>query len=105
MTNAFAPFIGPAGLKIGVNSGVIIVGGVPITIPQSLVQLTSNIRNYVYIDYISGNIFSNTTGFPNTSSYPVAIADTTNTGIGKLIDSRSNIFIPSGATIICSYRF
>ncbi len=100
MTNAFAPFIGPPGLKIGVNSGVLIITGAPVTVLQSFVTLIANIRNYVYIDYTNGNIFSNTIGFPNTNSYPIAIVDTTNSSVGKIIDARTNIFIPSSLSSI-----
>jgi hypothetical protein len=89
--NFFAPSIGPPGLNIVVAAGVILVGGVGVVVPTTLVALTANATNYVYLNTSTGGIVVNTTGFPASGDYPIAIAVTGRTGISSLIDSRADV--------------
>src|SRR6266478_5967814 len=95
MTNALAPFIGPPGLQIVINSGQVIINGNPLTIPGTKVSLSADSRTYIYLDYNTGNIVSNITGFLTSNIYPIAIVDTTSSSVSVLIDSRSDVPLPA----------
>jgi len=89
--NYFAPFIGPPGLQISVDAGVVLISGAPVNVAATNVSLAPNTTTYVYLNTSSGNISSNTSGFPSTNCYPIAQVVTSTSSVLNLTDSRVDV--------------
>lgn len=94
--NYFAPQIGPPGLSIIVEAGILLISGSGVAIPQTTVALVANAVNYVYLNTSTGAIATNTNGFPSFNCYSIATVLTSNTGVATLADNRPDISAGGG---------
>jgi hypothetical protein len=96
--NPLAPIVVGSGLIITVNSGNILLSGVPTTIPSTVIALTQSATNFVHVT--SGGVVAvNTSSFPATS-LPIAKVICSQTSITSVVDSRPdfNLPLPIGTT-------
>lgn len=89
--NFFAPYIGPPGLQIMVEGGVLLVSGGGVVVSSTSVTLPANSTSYVYLNTSSGVVTSNTSGFPTSNCYPIATVITGQSGIATLTDNRPDV--------------
>jgi hypothetical protein len=89
-----APFIDGPGLFIHVAGGTIFANNAINNIAETVVPLTAATVNYVYLT-LGGPvaIAVNTTGFPVSNMYPIAIVITTNVQALGLMDVRPDYFL------------
>src|SRR5215469_1603354 len=100
--NVFAPYIAGPGLNLSVSSGQILVSGVPTVIPLTIVGLTANTTNYVFLNVGTGMVQASTSSFL-AGSYPIATVGTSASGIKTLVDSRPDFFtgaVNSGGAVL-----
>lgn len=91
--NPLATIIVGSGFLVTVNSGIIVLAGVPITVPQTIVNLTANATNFIHVT--SGGILAvNTSGFPS-DCLPISKVVCSPTSITGITDSRPDFIIPS----------
>lgn len=91
--NVLNPFIEGPGLAVTVSAGEILVAGQPTMVPTTVVVVSPNTTSYIYLTIATGLINLNTTGFPSTNVYPIAVVVSGAASIKTLIDSRPDIFI------------
>ncbi len=89
--NFFAPYIGPPGLQIVVEGGVLLISGGGVVVSSTSVTLPANTTSYVYLNTSSGVVTSNTSGFPTSNCYPIATVITGQSGIASLTDNRPDV--------------
>ena len=97
-SNAFAAFIDQPGLKVQVNGGLAAISGVTTSIAARVVTPAANTTTYIYLDTVGGTITSNTSGFPTSNAYSIAIAVTGTTQILVLTDMRPDVPGVGGGT-------
>lgn len=105
---AFVPSLIPiypskAGLRIFIGSGTgfgtgpiagyVVVGNITVAVPAAYVDLGPQSITYVYLDFATGTIRTNTTGFSG-NIYPIAICATDNVEVRTLQDVRPDIVAP-----------
>lgn len=93
--NPLAPIVVGSGLIITVNTGNILLAGVPTTIPSTVIALTQSATNFVHITS-GGAVAVNTSSFPATS-LPIAQVICSQTSITSIIDSRPDFSLPSSS--------
>lgn len=79
------------------NGGNVLLNGGLLSFPNTIVGLTPNSTTWIFINIGTGTIQTNSTNFP-ASSFPIAIATTTNTGVQILLDSRPDYVITGAST-------
>lgn len=94
--NYFAPQIGPPGLSIIVENGILLIGGTGTMVPQTTVALIANATNFVYLNTSTAAIVANTSGFPASNCYPIATVVASNSGVSSLTDNRPDIGASGG---------
>lgn len=94
--NYFAPSIGPPGLQIHVDSGILLINGGGMLVSAVAVALPANSTSYVYLDTSLAGIYNNTSGFPASNCYPIAIVITSTSGVVSCVDQRPDVS-PSAA--------
>lgn len=100
-SSAFFPFIGPPGLFISVDAGDVLSAGVVTRVPLTQIALSPSATNYVFLTVSTFTITKNTTGFPTTDAFPIAIATTDSQKVLTLADERSDVTsVASGSAIL-----
>lgn len=95
LINPLAPVVIGNGLFITVNPGNVLLAGVPTNILSTLVSLTANTQNFVFVNS-SGVVSVNTSGFP-ASSLPIAQVTCDNIKVSSWIDSRPDFTLPASS--------
>lgn len=85
--------IGP-GLNLSINNGVVLINGVEVSFPNTIIGLSANSTTFIFINLGLAILQSNNSGFTG-NSYPIATVTTSNTGIAQLIDNRPDYAINS----------
>lgn len=90
--NPLSPIVVGSGLIITVNTGNILLAGVPTTIPSTVIALTQSATNFVHIT--SGGVVAvSTSAFPSTA-LPIAQIVCSQTSITSIVDSRPDFSLP-----------
>jgi hypothetical protein len=95
-TNAFAPVIVGPGLVIVVLAGATLISGIPFVVQNTPVSVIANATNFVYLDFSSGNLVANTSGFPSQNVFPIAKVVTSASGVILVTDVRAD-YAPLGS--------
>jgi Chaperone of endosialidase len=96
--NYFAPSIGPPGLSIFVEAGVLLVGGSGMPVAAQAISLPANSTSFVYLNTNTGLVTSNPTGFPASNCWPIATVVTGLSGVVSLKDNRPDVGWPGSGT-------
>jgi len=96
--NFFAPSIGPPGLSIFVEAGVLSLNGQGLVIPSQTVSLPASATSFVYLNTSTGAVQNNTSGYPSSNCYSIATVITTASGVRSLVDNRPDIPASSGGS-------
>lgn len=94
MQNPLAPIIVGGGFVITINSGIVIIGTTPTTIPQTVISLTPSATNFIFLNS-SGVITINTSGF-TSGCLPICTIVTNSSGILSIVDNRPDFNLPGG---------
>jgi hypothetical protein len=95
-TNILAPTIQPVGLNMAVSAGQVYVNNTLGSVPPTIVVLTANATNFIFLNTTSGAIQVSTSAFP-APSYPIATVFTTDRRVGSYSDSRPDVFLATGS--------
>ena len=90
--NIFAAYIAGPGLNIMVSGGTMLVGGSLLQLPNTVVGVTANATNFIYVDVNAGALMASTVGFP-VGTFPIATVISSATGIVSLTDSRPDFIL------------
>lgn len=89
-TNILVPQIIGPGLLIGIGPGLVWFGGSSVNYAEAFVGLHAQSTNFVYLDFSSGLIVVNLTGFPS-NCFPIATVTTGSTNVVSLVDVRPDL--------------
>jgi hypothetical protein len=95
-TNILAPTIQPVGLNMAVSAGQVYVNNTLVSVPPTIVILTANSTNFIFLNTTSGAIQVNTSGFP-TPCYPISAVSTGDKKVASYTDSRPDVFLGAGS--------
>jgi hypothetical protein len=95
-TNILAPTIQPTGLNMAISAGQVYVNNTLVNVPPTIVILTANTTNFIFLNTTSGAIQINTSGFP-APCYPIASVQTTDRRVASYSDSRPDVFLAGGS--------
>jgi hypothetical protein len=104
INNALVPQIIPQGLQFQIYQGSALINGSVIFFSTTVVGVLPNTTTWCFINISGGIIQTNNTGFPG-NSYPIAVVQSTNTGIGTLVDSRPDYALISSSNVGIGGRF
>src|SRR6266850_2147726 len=91
LSNAFFPYIGAIGLQISLDAGVVINNGSSTFLPAQTVSLAANTTTYIFLNTSSILVQSNTSGFPSSNCYPIAIVITADSTVTTITDMRPDV--------------
>jgi hypothetical protein len=91
--NVLNPSVGGPGLNLSISPALLLLStGSLFSVPFTVVGLTANATNFVWVNLSTGSIQANTSGFP-ANVFPVATVTTSTGAVLSVTDNRPDFYL------------